>query len=153
MKNYILFYQEDSIHVLADFVNKEFLIAASSRKIKIHVVESQITLLVWTCLLLTLFIFIRTSQFWLSLSLFVVFPNFRLICSYFVLVKIIVFDLALHICIHIIHAEYFGLVMVGFNEKVYTLILTFMYITLCLLTEPKTMFQLKILMTQTLLLL
>ena len=31
-------------------VNKDFLFATSSRKIKSHVVESQITLLVWSCL-------------------------------------------------------------------------------------------------------
>ena len=40
-----------SIHILAGFVvNKGFLFATSSRKIKSHVVESQITLLVWPCL-------------------------------------------------------------------------------------------------------
>ena len=43
---------------------------------------------------------------------FIVFPNFRLICSYFVLETIIIFDLALHVCIYIIHAAYFWLVMV-----------------------------------------
>ena len=43
-----------SIHILAGFVvNKGFLFATSSRKIKSHVVESQITLLVWPCLSLT----------------------------------------------------------------------------------------------------
>ena len=46
-------------------------------------------------------------HFWLSLSVLIDFPNFRLICSYFVLVTIIIFDLALHICIFIIHADYF----------------------------------------------
>ena len=51
--------------------------------------------------------FIRTREFWLSLSVLIVFPNFRLICSYFVLVTIIIFDLALYIFIFIIHAEYF----------------------------------------------
>ena len=34
-------------------MNKGFLFATSSRKIKSHVVESQITLLVWSCLSLT----------------------------------------------------------------------------------------------------
>ena len=34
-------------------MNKGFLFATSSRKIKSHVVESQITLLVWPCLSLT----------------------------------------------------------------------------------------------------
>ena len=33
-----------------------------------------------------------------------------------------------------------------FEEKFYTLILKFVYITFCLLTEPQTMFQLKMLM-------
>ena len=43
-----------SIHILAGFVvNKGFLFATSSRKIKSHVVESQITLLVWPYLSLT----------------------------------------------------------------------------------------------------
>ena len=37
-----------SIHILAGFVvNKGFLFATSSQKIKSHVVESEITLLVW----------------------------------------------------------------------------------------------------------
>ena len=36
--------------MLAGVVNKGFLFATSSRKIKNHVVESQITLLVWPCL-------------------------------------------------------------------------------------------------------
>ena len=42
----------------------------------------------------TLF-FIRIRWFWLSISFLIVFPNFRLICPYFVLVTIIIFDLAL----------------------------------------------------------
>ena len=46
------------------------------------------------------------------------FPNFRLICSYFVLVKIIILDLALHICIFIIQAEHFWLFMTGLKEKI-----------------------------------
>ena len=96
------------------------------------------------------FSFIRTISFWLSLSVLIVFSNFRPICSYFVLVTILIFDLALHICIFIIHAEYFWLVMAGLKEKFYTLILKFVYITFCLLTEPQTMLQLKILMAQTL---
>ena len=38
-------------HILAGFVvNKDFLFATSNWKIKSHVVESQITLLVWPCL-------------------------------------------------------------------------------------------------------
>ena len=56
------------------------------------------------------------------------FPNFRLICSYFVLVTIIIFDLALQICLYIIHAEYFWLFMAGLKETFYTLIFKFMYI-------------------------
>ena len=39
--------------ILSGFVIKDFLFATSSRKIKNHVVESQITLLVWPCLSLT----------------------------------------------------------------------------------------------------
>ena len=41
------------------------------------------------------FFFTRTTYFSLSLIVFIVFPNFRLICSFFVLVTIIIFDLAL----------------------------------------------------------
>ena len=63
------------------------------------------------------------------MSVLIVFPNFRLICSYFVLVIIIIFDLALHICIFIIHTKYFWLVMIGLKKKIYTLILKFVYIT------------------------
>ena len=121
-------------------MNKGFLFATSSRKIKSHVVESQITLLVWACLSLTLFIFIRTRSIWLIFNVLTVFPNFRLICSYFVLVTIIIFDFALHRCIYIIHIEYFWLVMTGLKEKFYTLILKFVYIPICLLTEPQTIF-------------
>ena len=44
MKNYI-FLPKISIHVLACFANKGFLFATSSQKIKSHVAESQITLL------------------------------------------------------------------------------------------------------------
>ena len=55
--------------------------------------------------------FIRTRSFWVSLSALIVFPNYRLICLYFVLVIIIIFDLALHICTFIIHAEYSRVVM------------------------------------------
>ena len=36
---------------------------------------------------------------------------------------IIIFDLALYVCIFIIHAEYFWLVMAGLKEKFLTLIL------------------------------
>ena len=72
------------------------------------------------------------------------FSNFGLIYSYFVLVTIIIFDLALHICIYIIHAEYFWQVMAGFTEKFVTLILKLVYITFCLLMKPQTMLQLKI---------
>ena len=82
-------------------MNKGFLFATSSWKIKIHAVESQITVLILACLSLTLFIFIRTRSLWLSLSVFIVFPNFRLICSYFVPVSIVIFDLTLHICLYI----------------------------------------------------
>ena len=42
-----------SIHVLAGFVNKSFFFPTSSRKIKSHVVESQIKLFVWPCLSFT----------------------------------------------------------------------------------------------------
>ena len=79
---------------------------------------------------------------------FYFFPNFRLIC-YFVLVTIAIFDLALHICIFIIHAEYFWLVTAGLKGTFYTLILKFAYITFCLLREPQTMLQLRILMAYT----
>ena len=96
------------------------------------------------------FSFIRTISFWLSLSVLIVFSNFRPICSYFVLVTILIFDLALHICIFIIHAEYFWLVMAGLKETFYILILKFVYITFCLLTEPRSMLQLKFFMAQTL---
>ena len=92
------------------------------------------------------FSFIRTISFWLSLSVLIVFSNFRPICSYFVLVTILIFDLALHICIFIIHAEYFWLVMAGLKETFYILILKFVYITFCLLTEPRSMLQLKFFM-------
>ena len=56
MKNYIFLPGKCN----SDFVDKDFLFTTSSRKIKSHVVESQITWLVWACLSLTLFIFIRT---------------------------------------------------------------------------------------------
>ena len=82
----------------------------------------------------------------ITYTFFIVFPSFRFICSYFVLVTTITLDLALDTCIYIIHAEYFCLVMAGLKEKIYTLILKFVYITFCLLTEPQTMLQLKILM-------
>ena len=75
----------------------------------------------------------------MSPSVLIVFRNFKLICSYFVLVAIIIFDLALHICIFIIHAEYFWLVIAGLKEKFYTLILKFVNITFCFMTEPQTM--------------
>ena len=84
MKNYIF---------LPGNFNSSFnfnLFATSSRKIKDHALESQLTLLVWACLSLSLFIFTRTRQFRLSLSVFIVFRNFRLI-FYFVLVTIIIF--------------------------------------------------------------
>ena len=70
----------------------------------------------------------------MSLSV-IVFPSFRLICSYFVFVTIIILDLTLHICIFIIHAEYFWLVMTGLKEIFYALMLRFVYITFSLLTE------------------
>ena len=53
VKKNIFLYQEISIHVLAGFLNKGFLFATSGRKIRSHVVESQITLLVWPHLSLT----------------------------------------------------------------------------------------------------
>ena len=59
----------------------------------------------------------------------------------FVLVIIIIFDLSLHICIFIIHAGYFWLVMAGLKEKFYNLILRFVYITFFLLMEPQTILQ------------
>ena len=80
------FSQEISIHVLAVFVNKGFLFATSNRKIKSHVVENQITLLVWANLSLIFFTFIRTRTLWLSLSVLIAFPIFVPICSYLVLV-------------------------------------------------------------------
>ena len=49
MTNYI-FLTGNLNHVPAGFVNKGILFATSSQKIKTHVVESQITLLVWVCL-------------------------------------------------------------------------------------------------------
>ena len=52
----------------------------------------------------------------------------------------------IHICIFIIHAEYFWLVMAGLKEIFYTLIQKFVYITFCLLTKSQAMLQLKILM-------
>ena len=49
LKNY--FFLTGNLNlILAGFVNKGFLFATSSRKIKSHVVESQITLLVCPCL-------------------------------------------------------------------------------------------------------
>ena len=71
------------------------------------------------------------------LQILIAFPNFTLICSYFVLVTVIIFDLTWHICIFIIHAEYFWLVMTGLKEKCYTFLLKFVYITFCLLREPQ----------------
>ena len=53
MKNYIFLTGNFSSWNIAGFVNKGFLFATSSQKIKSHVVESQITLLVWPCLSLT----------------------------------------------------------------------------------------------------
>ena len=49
LKNY--FFLTGNLNlILAGFVNKGFLFATSSRKIKSHVVESQLTLLVCPCL-------------------------------------------------------------------------------------------------------
>ena len=45
----------------------------------------------------------------------------------FVLATIIIFDLELHICILIIHTEFFWLVMAGLKENLYTLIHKFVY--------------------------
>ena len=81
----------------------------------------------------------------MNLSALIVFLNFRFICSYFVLLTIIIFDLPLHICIFIIHALYFWHAMAGLKEKFYTLIIKFMHIKFCLLTKPQTILQLKIL--------
>ena len=61
-----------------------------------------------------------------------------------------IFDLALHICIFIIHAEHFWLVMAGLKEKFYTFILRFVHITFCLLVELQKVLKLKILMAWTL---
>ena len=66
---------------------------------------------------------------------------FQILILIFVLVIIIIFDLSLHICIFIIHAGYFWLVMAGLKEKFYNLILRFVYITFCLLMEPQTILQ------------
>ena len=52
----------------------------------------------------------------------------------------------IYIYIYIIYAEYFWRGLAGLKEKIYTLILKFVYITFSLLTEPQTVFQLKILM-------
>ena len=54
----------------------------------------------------------------------------------FVLVTIIIFELALHICIFIIYKEHCSLVMAGLKEKFHTLILKFTYTTFCLLPKP-----------------
>ena len=53
MKNYIFLTGNFNSGTIAGFVNKGFLFATSSIRIKSHVVESQITLLVWSCLSLT----------------------------------------------------------------------------------------------------
>ena len=51
---YYIFLPGNFNYVLADFVNNGFLFATSCQRIKSHVVESQITLLVWACLSLAL---------------------------------------------------------------------------------------------------
>ena len=53
MKNYIFLTGNFNSCSIAGFVNKGFLFGTSCQKIKNHVVESQITLLVWPCLSLT----------------------------------------------------------------------------------------------------
>ena len=72
---------------------------------------------VWACLSLTIFIFIRTKKFWLSVSVLIIFTNVRLICSYFLLVTVIIFDLALHthtyIYIYIYHPH--GVFLAGYG--------------------------------------
>ena len=45
-----------------------------------------------------------------------------------------IFDLAVHIYIFIIHTEYLWLVMAGLKEKFYTLVLKFVYIYQILFT-------------------
>ena len=70
----------------------------------------------------------------MNLSVFIVFPNFRLICCYCVLVTIIIFDLALENGWLEGQISYFK----------------FVNITFCLLTEPQTMLQLKIFIAKTL---
>ena len=145
----ISFYQEISIHVLVGFVNKGFLFATSSWKIKSHVVESQVTLLVWLVYHFHFLVLEEPGNFGWT-SVFLLF--FQILGSFFVLVTIIIFDLALHICIYIIHAEYFWLIIAGLTEKFYTLILKFEYIAFCLLTEPRTVLRLKILVADLILL-
>ena len=81
-----------------------------------------------------IYFFITTRSFWLSLSV-IAFSNFRLIC-YFILT--------------LARKSMGCMKMVGLKEKFYTLILKFWNITFWLLTEPQSMFQLKILMAQTL---
>ena len=85
-----------------------------------------------------------SSLGWTSVFLLFV-PSLRLI--YFGLGIITIFDLVIHICIFIIHAEYFW--ENSLKEKFYPLILKFVCITFSLLTEPQTMLQLKIVMTET----
>ena len=85
-----------------------------------------------------------SSLGWASVFLLFV-PSLRLI--YFGLGIITIFDLVIHICIFIIHAEYFW--ENSLKEKFYPLILKFVCITFSLLTEPQTMLQLKIVMTET----
>ena len=53
VKNYIFLTGNFNSGTKAGFVNKGFLFATSSIRIKSHVVESQITLLVWPCLAVT----------------------------------------------------------------------------------------------------
>ena len=70
---------------------------------------------VWACLSLTIFIFIRTKKFWLSVSVLIIFTNVRLICSYFLLVTVIIFDLALHTHIYIYIYHPHGVFLAGYG--------------------------------------
>ena len=71
-------------------------------------------------------LFIRTRYFWLSLSVLIVFPNISHICCYFIFVAIILFDLALHICIlHICSGKFQGkIVYLNTQIRVYHLLFT-----------------------------
>ena len=61
---------------------------------------------------------------------------FQILGSFFVILFLRSYITHVYICIYIIHAEYFWLVMAGLKETFYTLILRFVHITFCLLTKP-----------------